>query len=224
MYKLFRGKVSKLGVSMAYTGSLAGDGEWGTCPMTCKGCYARKGNFRMPSVQKGLKKMSYGYKYELDKVFSDFEAQIRNARKPITMVRINHSGDFVSNEHLMKWVDLAMKFPSIRFYMYTKRYDFVRNMFAAIDEMPANMFSNISIWGKLGIEEWNEFKHHKNVNAFIVDLDPNNVEYLGRGAVRCLSYDKNGKLNKNHTCDGCQLCFGGSRGTADHLEIHCYKH
>lgn len=222
-YNLYRGGVEKLGHTMTYTGSTAGNKNGGTCLFDCDGCYAQTGNFNFPHVRAGLAKMTDGYRNHLTKVFEDFQDQINRARNPITMIRINYSGDFVSVQHLMFWVNLALNNPSIKMYMYTKRYDFVRMMFDAIGELPDNLYLNISVWGKLGIKEWDEFKHHKNVNCFVVDLDKSVklVDYDPQVSYkRCPSYDIDGD-NLHHPCDECGLCFGKQ---GDHLEIHVWKH
>lgn len=229
MYKLYRNNVDKLG-EMGYTGSTAGKcANGGTCgdDVTCEGfCYALRGDFMFPSVRNGLAKMAHGYRYELERVFADFRSQIDNARKPFAIVRINHSGDFVSIDHLMQWVYLAQDYPHIRFYMYSKRYDFLRMMWDAIGELPDNLFYNHSICGEYGRREWDEFKHHRNVNAFIVDERGHKVErgFTGGKVCRCKSYDVNGKRDPKHPCSDCKLCFGGKNGYTYGLEIHCYEH
>jgi hypothetical protein len=99
-----------------------------TCPNAgkCKvGCYATQGNYRYPSVQKSyaanlkltqnLKLFSATLVGELEKL----DAKARKAGKYLA-VRIHTSGDFYSKDYYSAWVDLAFRFPMVKFYAYTK--------------------------------------------------------------------------------------------------------
>lgn len=226
-YKYHKGRVSKLGPNMAYTGSLAGTGM-GTCPIDCRGCYAKTGNFEFPNVKESLTRMAIGLKTELLKVFSDFETQWNNAKTKPKYFRINHSGDIVSTQHWYNWIDFAVRHPECTFYIYTKRTDIVAAFFADGWELPDNFVLNVSIWGDYGRASWESFKYHKNVNCFIVDLDPVNVENVpGHINCRCAAYENvNGKIRKSKnakTCEECKLCLT-KRKAGNGLAIHCFKH
>ena len=218
MYHLINGGISKLG-NMFHTGATAGlDAKGGTCGnLSCKGCYAQQGNFVFPNVKAYLATMADGFRNHLDDVFKDFDAQLNTVKNAI--IRINHAGDFVSFEHFLKWVDLATVHSDCTFYFYTKKYHFIREYYSLGVELPANMFMCVSIWGGLGVKEWHEFKTHRNVNAFVVDLDTN---YVCKDWLRCPSYKlENGKVvrDKEHNCADCKMCFTGSRKV-----IHVFKH
>ena len=96
------------------------------CPFAkdcIKYCYAQKGNYKYPSVIKGLNN-----RYELSKT-ADFIPK-KNAtiilERP-THVRIHDSGDFYSPEYLQKWVDIATQNKDVIFYAYTKSIKFFIN-------------------------------------------------------------------------------------------------
>ena len=95
------------------------------CPFAkdcVKYCYAQKGNYRYPSVKKGLNN-----RYELSK--KDEFITIMNANilleRP-THVRIHDSGDFYSVEYLNKWVQIAKDNKEVIFYAYTKSIPFFK--------------------------------------------------------------------------------------------------
>ena len=93
------------------------------CPFAkdcIKYCYAQKGNYRYPSVIKGLNN-----RYELSKT-DDFVPQMNATiilQRP-THVRIHDSGDFYSTEYLNKWVTIAKDNKEVIFYAYTKSIKF----------------------------------------------------------------------------------------------------
>jgi len=95
------------------------------CPFAkecVKYCYAQKGNYRFPSVKKGLNK-----RYELSK--KEEFVTIMNANilleRP-THVRIHDSGDFYSIDYLNKWIQIANDNKNVIFYAYTKSIPFFK--------------------------------------------------------------------------------------------------
>ena len=95
------------------------------CPFAkdcVKYCYAQKGNYRFPSVKKGLNN-----RYELSK--KEEFVTIMNANilleRP-THVRIHDSGDFYSVDYLNKWVQIAKDNKEVIFYAYTKSIPFFK--------------------------------------------------------------------------------------------------
>jgi len=93
------------------------------CPFAkdcIKYCYAQKGNYRYPSVIKGLNN-----RYELsktDEFIPKMNATIILERP--THVRIHDSGDFYSIAYLNKWVTIANDNKEVIFYAYTKSIKF----------------------------------------------------------------------------------------------------
>ena len=95
------------------------------CPFAkdcIKYCYAQKGNYRYPSVIKGLNN-----RYELSKT-DDFIPKMNATiilERP-THVRIHDSGDFYSIAYLNKWVQIANDNKEVIFYAYTKSIPFFK--------------------------------------------------------------------------------------------------
>ena len=93
------------------------------CPFAkdcVKYCYAQKGNYRYPSVVKGLNN-----RYNLSKT-AEFIPQMNATiilERP-THVRIHDSGDFYSVKYLDKWVQIAKQNKDVIFYAYTKSIKF----------------------------------------------------------------------------------------------------
>jgi len=96
------------------------------CPFAkdcIKYCYAQKGNYKYPSVIKGLNN-----RYELSKT-DDFVPKMNATiilERP-THVRIHDSGDFYSIAYLKKWVTIANDNKEVIFYAYTKSIKFFIN-------------------------------------------------------------------------------------------------
>jgi hypothetical protein len=93
------------------------------CPFAkdcIKYCYAQKGNYKYPSVIKGLNN-----RYKLSKT-ADFVPKMNATiilERP-THVRIHDSGDFYSIAYLQKWVQIANDNKDVIFYAYTKSIKF----------------------------------------------------------------------------------------------------
>ncbi len=104
------------------------------CPFAkdcIKYCYAKKGNYKYPSVVKGLNN-----RYELSKT-ADFVPKMNATiilERP-THVRIHDSGDFYSIAYLNKWVQIANDNKDVIFYAYTKSIKFFIDGLA----LPKNM-------------------------------------------------------------------------------------
>ena len=104
------------------------------CPFAkdcIKYCYAQKGNYRYPSVIKGLNN-----RYELSKT-DEFVPKMNATiilERP-THVRIHDSGDFYSPQYLNKWVQIAKDNTNVIFYAYTKSIKFFINGL----KLPKNM-------------------------------------------------------------------------------------
>ena len=117
-----------------------------TCPFAAgclKLCYAKKGNYRFNSVEKGM-----SYRYELSKQENFIELIDKAIKKVKTekqiYIRIHDSGDFYSPSYFQKWLEIAILNPSVRFYAYTKSHSFIRGNF----DIPENMDLIFSLGSK----------------------------------------------------------------------------
>jgi hypothetical protein len=127
------------------------------CPFAkdcIKYCYAQKGNYRYPSVKKGLNK-----RYELSKTknFVPMMNATITLERP-THVRIHDSGDFYSVEYLNKWLEIAKQNKDVIFYAYTKSIKFFINGL----KLPKNLKIIFSEGSKLdNLIDTNKHRHAK---------------------------------------------------------------
>ena len=200
------------------TGELVADiiGTCGhvNCEECQKKCYAVSMCKRFQDACKHRIENTLQLRQDIDQHFSDIKAAIISDK--IKIVRYTDSGEIESFEQFVKLVGLAKDLENVRFYLYTKNYTVLRDFFKHC-ELPDNMIVLVSVWGETGLNEYNEFKHHKNIKAFVVNstLKPEAM---------CPAYKKiNGKvkLNKSMTCARCGLCWGKKPGVN---VIGCLEH
>ena len=67
-------------------------------------------------------------------------------RKSYDLCRIHESGDFWSELYFKAWLEVAKKFPNIKFYAYTKQLSYWLN---SKDDIPSNMYLTASAGGNL---------------------------------------------------------------------------
>ena len=129
------------------------------CPFAkdcIKYCYAQKGNYRYPSVVKGLNN-----RYELSQT-NEFVPKMNATiilERP-THVRIHDSGDFYSPEYLNKWITIAKQNKDVIFYAYTKSIKF----FTEGLTVPTNLKIIFSEGSK--IDSLIDVKKHRHARIF----------------------------------------------------------
>lgn len=187
------------------------------CSECQKKCYAVSMCKRYREACKHRIENTLQLRQDIDKHFIDIQNRIIDDR--IKVVRYTDSGEIESYRQFFKLVSLALSLPKVRFYLYTKNYAVLREYFGGKYPftLPANLVVLVSVWGDTGLAEYNEFKHHKNIKAFVVNstLKPDAM---------CPAYKKiNGKvkLNKKMTCARCGLCWGKKPGVN---VIGCLEH
>ena len=96
-----------------------------TCPMadSCiKFCYAQKGMYKMASKWMELK---------LQETLKDSFVQKMNQEikdKKAQYIRVHDSGDYYSKEYLLKWFQIAVQNPDVKFYSYTNNITMIKNL------------------------------------------------------------------------------------------------
>lgn len=90
----------------------------GTCPCTCRGCYATKGNYQYDSVVTSLAIKTLLVREHLDFVKRAILAQIQADK--IQFLRIHASGDFDSLEYIQMWIEIVAACQDVHFWTYTK--------------------------------------------------------------------------------------------------------
>jgi len=129
MKKLFSSAVGKEGITdsftlKAYKSEISGEIICKQALHCIKPCYANDGTYRFSNV-----KAKHEWNYEQSKK-PEFVAMAVNElgrkRKKPSHFRIHTGGDFYSLEYLLKWFEIAKRFPEITFYAYTKEVAMVK--------------------------------------------------------------------------------------------------
>lgn len=116
-----------------------------TCGRVCEGCYAVREQQRWPSVIVGREK-----RFEASKQddFADTIIKELSKRKELPKYfRVHASGDFYSKEYINAWYTVAVKFPTVTFFAYTKRgkkFDF-----SELKSLPNFVLINSMQYGKV---------------------------------------------------------------------------
>lgn len=186
----------------------------GTCVGCCDGCekfcYAvrdarRFHNTVIPSVGKNTEIM----RYDMDGGFKQVKEQL--VKKKAKVLRWHSSGEIMSYDYLLHMVKIAVELPDVKFYFYTKRFGFIEQYLKDHGMFPKNLVCNISEW-KGNTDGY----CLDGLNRFVFDdgTDPN-LQHV----THCPAVDKNG--NKTGiTCDKCQRCFAGNKGTITAVYEH----
>jgi len=115
--------------------------DWNKCG---KICYARDGRYRMKSTQNAMEaRLAITQKVDfVDIMSSEINEKLKRNPKGFNL-RMHSSGDFYHRVYLLKWTALAIKYPMVTFYAYTKMVPFFRG-----HTLPPNMTVVFSYGGK----------------------------------------------------------------------------
>lgn len=176
----------------------------GTCEGCCEhcknNCYAIR-NQKFRSGKKNLISWSENTilaKQYPDHFFNDIQSFLN--RNMISAIRFHSFGEIPSFEYLLKMIELANNNPFVRFYTYTKRYEWLEQVLKEQD-LPQNLVINVSIWH-------NNYNNPYNLPEFIYDdhTDPS-LENIPH----CPAVDKNGH-ETGVTCSSCKRCLFATKG------------
>lgn len=186
----------------------------GTCGGCCDGCesncYAvrdtrRYHNTCIPSLAKNTLIM----RHDMEGTFAQLRENLKKNKAKV--LRYHSSGEIETYNYLLHMVKLAIEMPEVRFYFYTKRFDFMERYLKECGELPENLVCNISEW-KGNTDAYDL----EGLNRFIYDdgTDPSlkNVPH-------CPAVNKQGRKT-GVTCEQCGLCYRGNDG---HI-IAVYEH
>ena len=151
------------------------------CPFAkdcVKYCYAQKGNYRYPSVVKGLNN-----RYNLSQT-EEFIPQMNATiilERP-THVRIHDSGDFYSPEYLNKWVTIAKQNKDVIFYAYTKSIKFFVDGLLLPDNMKIIFSEGSKIDSLIDVKKHRHARIFKDVATLIasgyIDASSNDLKAI----------------------------------------------
>jgi hypothetical protein len=154
-------------------------------------CYAGKGNYNYPSVQKGLER-----RYKASKQYTfinDISIQLNGLKTDKQIyIRLHGSGDFYSPDYIFKWAMIANNNPGIRFYAYTKSIELFNNLDYCI---PENIDLIYSLGGKSDHLIDKDIDRHAKI--FESDNDISNAGYINASYIDLLStkwYNDNNKI------------------------------
>ena len=186
----------------------------GTCGGCCDGCegncYAVKDTRRyhntcIPSLAKNTLIM----RHDMEGMFAQLRENLE--KKKAKVLRYHSSGEIETYDYLLHMVRLAVEMPNVRFYFYTKRFDFMERYLKECGELPENLICNIS--------EWNgNTKGYAldGLNRFIYD---DGTDARLKNVPHCPAVNKKGhKIGV--TWAKCGLCFSGNYG---HI-VAVYEH
>ena len=114
----------------------------------CSKCYALKGRYPFPNVQKALEKR---FESLSNPFWEDAMVLAISETESSGFFRWHDSGDLQSVEHLEKIANIAKRLPSIRFWLPTREYSFVAEFVKRHGNFPENLtvrLSSLMIEGK----------------------------------------------------------------------------
>ena len=160
-----------------------------TCPRAdecVKFCYAKKGAYVWSNVAPAFEK-----RYELSKT-DKFVSEMYNelTKKKPDYLRVHDSGDYYSRSYLLKWIDIALLFPEIKFYSYTNMIKMLLNV-----KLPSNFDIIFSDSGKQKhlINE----REHRHTKIFSTNSDLINAGYVDASKLDLMAtkwFSKNKKV------------------------------
>ena len=157
----------------------------GTCPCTCKGCYAMTGFYRFSSTVNAL-----ALRTILAREYVDFTRRAITAQiiaDDIKLLRIHAAGDFFGREYVEMWREIVKASPACLFWTYTKN----REAEAAFDDL-----SNINIVHSIIPGKGFNFGHCDYILRVYEELKAaGNSVYICRCGV-----------DKNQHCTNCKGC------------------
>ena len=184
------------------------DGTCGGCCDKCKNdCYAIKTQvFKNNNIPSWADNTLLA-RFDIDKFFYELQSFIDN--NIVAVIRYHAFGEIPSYEYLLHMVKIAERNDDIKFYTYTKRFEWVEKYIKDNGNLPSNLVVNMSIWHK-------NYDNPYNLPEFIYDdgTDPE-VEKLPH----CPAVDKKGK-ETGFTCARCKRCLKAKNGD----RIAVYSH
>ena len=130
-------------------------------------------------------------------------------RSMVAAVRFHSFGEIPSLKYLLNMVKLAEDNPTVIFYTYTKRFEWVEKYLDFNGNFPNNLVVNVSIWHK-------NYENPFNLPEFIYD---DGTEEDVAMLPHCPAIDKNGN-STGVTCAKCKRCLKAKNGS----KIAVYAH
>lgn len=169
-----------------------------TCPGSTKlcrsFCYAEKGFYHFPKIKQSLKN---NYQATKQKDFVDkINLQLKRSRT-VEGVRIHPSGDFYSEEYILKWLDIIRANPNISFWAYTRSWR-IKSLLPALRKLKAE--NNIQLFASID-KELKDNKEKPPIDFRLADV-VKDWDTADSSYVRCPN-----QKNNAISCQKCSYCF-----------------
>jgi len=179
-------------------------------------CYARRGNFGWPAVQK------QHYQNYLFSQTTDFVSRmvVEIKRLFVRVLRIHTGGDYYDAPYIEKWIDIVKAHPDVRFFSYTRSW---RQVELLPGLLHLGRLPNFDLWWSVDRETGPApmIPGIRTAYMAIDDVDaqqaPSEADLIFRDKPKTPMKRGNGILvcpveNKvpgqhTHTCSTCQLCW-----------------
>lgn len=120
----------------------------GNAPCRGKGCYACKGHWLYPNVQKSLEENLTEFVTDSDKFFDNVIKAVNGGLVIYKYFRWFASGDIVNEKFLNGMVKVATKCKQTKFLCFTKKFSIVNNYIHNGGTIPQNLKIVFSGWDK----------------------------------------------------------------------------
>ena len=117
--------------------------DCGNCDSCMTDCYALKAWKQYPPVRAAWKQNSQMFRKHMQAAFNDIETYFNSKRTLPRFFRIHVAGDFLNQEHVNGYAEIARKFPAIKFLAFTKMHDL------DYSNLPDNLQIIASMWSGL---------------------------------------------------------------------------
>jgi len=187
---------------------------FGTCSGCCDGCesvcYAvRDAKLHHNSVIPSAGKNTVILRFSEDIMFSQLKEELIAQKAKV--LRWHSSGEVPTYSYLLHMVKLAVEMPEMKFYFYTKRFDFIEKYLKECGAFPDNLICNISEW-----KDNTKGYDLRGVNKFIYD---DGTDESLKKVVHCPAVNKEGKAT-GVNCDQCKRCFTKNDGRITAVYSH----
>ena len=193
----------------------------GSCLGICDGCepfcYAIHGcqqhhNSVMPSVIKNSSLYRHDKKRFMKEIINEL-ANWRTKNNTEKVFRWHSSGEIENYNYLEMMMLIAIMFPSIHFYTYTKKFKLVEKYLDKHGDFPANFIMNLSVWEDNLIKSGFNLKYLSKVQCFewkdTISVQEYNHSIHCKSVVHLVEGEKKGHLDHSHNCKECGLCWEG---------------
>lgn len=190
-------------------------GSCGGCCDACQNdCYAINGaKYHHNSVIPSTADNTLLARFALDSYFQLLEMFIKF--NFVACIRMHSSGEFLSYEYFKRFVEFSKKHPDIKFYTYTKRFNYIERYIeidgGSVEDLDGtnNFTLNVSIWHK-------NYSNPYGLPEFIYD---DGTEPELKNIPHCPAVDENGN-ETGITCSACRSCPNAKHGTRRAVYAH----